>query len=290
VLLLLAAGPLLLWFGREQGFFVDEWVFLVDRQLFDLGDLLDPHDGHWVTVPFVLYRINFRLFGIRSYVPYQVLVVAAHLGIVLLLWFVSRRLGVRAWIATCTVAAFTFFGAGAENIWYAFQVSLDLSVLCGLAHLLLADHDGSFGRRDVLGIVLGIVALMSSAIGVPMMAGVGLLVLLRRGWRTAALHVVPVAAVYLAWYVPYGGTDDETFTFGTAVVEFAWTMVRGAFVGLGQNSVVAVLLGALVLGERLTRQTAFGGALVLLSVWLALRRGGDSQRAADSRRAAAADS
>lgn len=36
---------------------------------------------------------------------------------------------------------------------------------------------------------------------------------------------------------------------------------------------VAVLLGALVLGERLTRQTALGGALVLLSVWLALKRG-----------------
>lgn len=45
---------------------------------------------------------------------------------------------------------------------------------------------------------------------------------------------------------------------------------------------IAVLLGALVLGERLTRQAAFGGALVLLSVWLALRRGGDSPRAADS--------
>ena len=37
---------------------------------------------------------------------------------------------------------------------------------------------------------------------------------------------------------------------------------------------IAVLLGALVLGERLTRGAALGGALVLLSVWLALSRRG----------------
>ena len=43
---------------------------------------------------------------------------------------------------------------------------------------------------------------------------------------------------------------------------------------------IAVLLGALVLGERLTRQTAVGGALVLLSVWLALSRRKDAPRPA----------
>ena len=45
---------------------------------------------------------------------------------------------------------------------------------------------------------------------------------------------------------------------------------------------IAVLLGALVLGERLTRQTALGGALVLLSVWLALKRRPDAPRPIDS--------
>lgn len=45
---------------------------------------------------------------------------------------------------------------------------------------------------------------------------------------------------------------------------------------------IAVVIGALVLGERLTRQTAAGGALVLLSVWLALKRRPDAPRPTDS--------
>jgi drug/metabolite transporter (DMT)-like permease len=44
---------------------------------------------------------------------------------------------------------------------------------------------------------------------------------------------------------------------------------------------LAVLLGALVLGERLTRETAAGGVLILASVWLALRRPAASSRAGD---------
>jgi hypothetical protein len=245
VILLVGAAPLLLWFGRAQSFFLDEWVFLVDRELTDLDGLLQPHNGHWVTVPFVAYRVNFQLFGIRSYVPYQVLVVLAHLGVAFLLWLVARRLGARPSIAAVAAAVFAFLGSGADNIWFAFQVSLDLSILCGLAHLLLADHDGPLDGRDVAGIVLGVVGLMSSAIGVPMVAGVGLSVLLRRGWRIAAVHVGVPALVYLTWYVLYGGTGNDVFTFRPAALRFAWRMVHSAFVGLGQNRIVAVLIGAL---------------------------------------------
>jgi drug/metabolite transporter (DMT)-like permease len=38
---------------------------------------------------------------------------------------------------------------------------------------------------------------------------------------------------------------------------------------------LAVLLGALLLGEEMTWRTALGGACVLLSVWLVLRRRGE---------------
>ena len=45
---------------------------------------------------------------------------------------------------------------------WAFQVTLDGSMVCGLAHLLSADHDGGFDVRDAIGLGFGIVGLMCS--------------------------------------------------------------------------------------------------------------------------------
>ena len=63
------------------------------------------------------------MFGIRSYVPYQLLVILLHLAAAVLLRVVMRRAGVRPWIATLTAGVFVFFGAGAENILIAFQIT-----------------------------------------------------------------------------------------------------------------------------------------------------------------------
>ena len=37
----------------------------------DLGDLLRPHNEHWSTLPILVYRVLWQLFGLRTYVPYQ---------------------------------------------------------------------------------------------------------------------------------------------------------------------------------------------------------------------------
>src|SRR5262245_23625838 len=58
LLALAAALPLLLWWGRDQWFFLDEWEFLVNRRAGDISSLFEPHNGHWVTVPLILYRID----------------------------------------------------------------------------------------------------------------------------------------------------------------------------------------------------------------------------------------
>jgi hypothetical protein len=246
LLALAAALPLLLWWGRDQWFYLDEWEFLVNRRAGDISSLFEPHNGHWVTVPFVLYRINYRLFGLDSYLPYQLPLVVLHLGVVALCWLTMRRLGVRPIIATATVLPFVFFGAGATNIFFAFQITLTGSLFCGLAHLLLADHDGPVDRRDVLGLAFGVVAVMCSAVGIPLAVGVTVAVFLRRGWRPAALHSVPVAVVYLAWYAAAGRDGPKiSYSFGAETLEFVAEMARGAFAGLGQYGIVGVALAAL---------------------------------------------
>ena len=98
----------------------------------------------------------FRLFGLRSYLPYQAVVLAFHLGSAVLLRVVMRRAGVSASIATITATAFVFFGSRSSDVVWAFQMSFSGSLLFGLGQLLLADHDGPIGRRDALALVGGL--------------------------------------------------------------------------------------------------------------------------------------
>jgi hypothetical protein len=234
----------LLWIGRDQWFFSDEWAFLVDRDLSRPGTLLEAHNGHWVTLPALLYRIDYGVFGLRSYLPYQVPVVVAHLAVVILVYLVSRRLGARPWIAALVSSAFIFFGAGSDNVLWGFQVTLAGSLLCGFVHLLLADHERPTARRDVLGLLVGAIGVTSSAVGIAMTVGVGAAVLVRRGRAAALLHTLPLAVFYAAWFAAYGRDASRSTSIEGRVVTFVGELMRSAFEGLGRSSLVAALLAA----------------------------------------------
>jgi len=83
-----------------------------------------------------VYRIEWYLFGLHSYWPYQLVCVLSHLTVALLARTVMRRAGVRPW--TAVALPLVFFGAGAENITYAFQINFNAALAFGLIHLLLA--------------------------------------------------------------------------------------------------------------------------------------------------------
>jgi hypothetical protein len=237
---LAAAFPFLLWCGRERWFFLDEWVFLVNRKLTEPSSLLEAHNGHWVTLPAVVYRLLFRVFGLRSYTPYLASAVIAHIGVVVVVWLTMRRLRVRPAIATLTALPFALYGAGQTNILFGFQIALTGSIVLGLAHLLAATEDAPSARRDLIGVLCGLGAIMCSAVGIPIIAGVALAVLLRRGWRAAAFHAVPLGLVYIAWYIAYGGDPNANYNGGTETLSFVWTMGKAVFVGLGQSSLVGL--------------------------------------------------
>ena len=101
VVAVVASGVLILWrLGNQRWFSNDEWDFLSTRHLTDVGDLFRPHNEHWTTLPIVAFRLVWSVNGLRSYWPYQVLSVGAHLSAVVLLRVVMRRAGVRPWFAT----------------------------------------------------------------------------------------------------------------------------------------------------------------------------------------------
>ncbi len=238
-----------MYLGRTQWFFSDEWDFLAGRTAGDVDSLFHGHGAiHWSTLPVLVYRLLWQLFGIRTYRPYQLCIVMLHLGLAALLRVVMRRCGVRPWIATVAASTFAFFGAGWENIIWAFQIGFVGSVVFGLVQLLLADRDGPLGRRDVLALFAGLASLMCSGVGVSMTLMVGFAVLVRRGWRAALVHTAPLAVVYLLWATHFDNTfSSENPPSVGAVLRFTASGIGATFDALGQLPGVGLVLGIMLI-------------------------------------------
>jgi hypothetical protein len=266
---------LVLWLmlGRSQWFFRDEWDFVAGRRVGDVGDLFRPHNEHWSTVPILVYRALFAMFGLRAYLPYRLVVLLLHLVAAALLVVVMRRAGVRPWIAIAAASLFAFFGAGWQNIIQPFQIGFTGALVLGLTQLVLADHDGRIDRRDYLGLLAGLVGLMMSGVAVSMTVVVGLAVLLRRGWRPSLFHTAPLAACYAAWLLAIG-RENYTNQNPTAdgVLRFVATGQRAAYSAMGQLPMLGLIFAiVLVVGFAMAlRQRARSGQLRELAAPFAL--------------------
>jgi hypothetical protein len=237
--------------ARHQWFTADEWDFLVTRKASSISDLLRPHStGHWSTLPILVYRGLFQLFGLRTYVPYQAVVVSLHLTAAALLRTIMRRADVGPWIATAAASLFAFFGSGYEDIIWAFQMGFVGSLVFGLTQLLLTDHDGAIDRRDRLGLLAGAAGLMCSGVGVVMTVVVGLAVLARRGWRIALFQTVPLAMLYAIWWLAVARRYHETGTFKVpslgSLTQWISKSVGASFNAMGQLPGVGVVLAVIL--------------------------------------------
>ena len=239
--------------GRHVWFFFDEWNFLAGRTL-NVHGLLDDHGGHLVMLPVIVFRALFFVFGLRSYLPYQVVIVVLHITTAWLLRAVMRRSGVRPLTATAAASLFLFFGSGAQNILQAFQITFVGALAFGLVQLLLADHDGPIDRRDWLGLAAGFGAIACSGVGLTMLGVVAVAVLVRRGCARGALHAVPPFVVWVIWHSAYSKNNPTTTNAGLI---FHWSRLglAGTFNAMGQVPFVgwllaAVLVAGLVLAAR----------------------------------------
>ena len=202
----LAVGALVLFYAtRNQWFYGDEWDFLADRSV-TIGDkgLFVPHNEHWSTGPILIYGLLFRAFGLTSYAPYLAVLIAAHLAVVHLMWRVMVRGSIRPWLATVVCAAFIPYGAGADNLLWAFQIGFVGSVAAGLAAIILSDHKKPFGGRDYLTWGVSVLGLTFSGITIPLVAAASLVAWSRRGFRAFLITMSVPAAAYLVWLFTVG--------------------------------------------------------------------------------------
>ena len=238
--IVVAGWALIAHLGNYFWFHGDEWDFLVTRNGGQCRRSAPSAQRAPAASPD--RRLPRALEFLRAALvpPYQVPVIALHLTAAVLLRSVMRRCNVNPWIATAAASVFVLFGPGEENIIWAFQIGFTGTLVFGLSQLLLADHDGPFGRRDWLALGFGFLALLSSGLAPLFTAIVGAVVLVRRGWRPAAFQVIPLGVVYAAWWLaigpdqikdPYGRATD----WG-AIVHFVKTGVVATFRGMASGS------------------------------------------------------
>jgi hypothetical protein len=239
--------------GRHVWFNDDDWDYLATRSAGSVRDLFRPHYEHWQTLPILWYRGMFNLFGLGHYRLYELPVVVLHLTAGVLLWIVMRRIGVRPWVATLVGSVFVLYGAGYQDIIWDFQVGFNAALVFGLAQLLLADHEGRVDRRDYLAITCGVLGLMCAGLAVTMVFIVGLVMLVRRGWRVALLQVGPPTAVFAVWWLSIG--RDAYGAHASSVsetVQWVGHGITSAFDNVGWTSgMAAVLLVVLAVGLTL---------------------------------------
>lgn len=187
----------------DQWFYLDEWTFLTYRDGGDLDSVLRAHNEHLSAVPVVANRVLFNLFGLHTYRPYQALTLAAHLGVVAVLWGIVRRNGGSAWVATISASVLLFYGQGTQNATWGTNLGFTSGILGGLACLYVADTDDPSRPRIAGAIACGLVGVLASGTAVLVLA-VGLFGLaVKRG----PVRSIVIAAVtflpYLWWWQEY---------------------------------------------------------------------------------------
>lgn len=272
--------------ARSLWFSADDWAFLLRRGTVSeevpgagLG-LWEPHNEHWSTGPILIYRALFAVFGLRHSLPYLGPVLLAHAAVVVLMYLLLVRFGVRRWIAFAVATLLAFNGAGAENTLWAFQIGFVGPIALGLLALWL------FDRYDVARwpiwptwVVLTM-GLTFSSIGAVMVAFATAYALLRRGVRGAVLVGSVPTAVFAVWFAAAGRYSlDSTPHLGLTstlrnlppyvwtVLTYSWERVVGV-AGAGAV-VVLVLLAAAVVVRAPDRARRFAWAGLIAAFLLA---------------------
>ena len=219
---------------RGQWFFGDEWDFILNRGLHHpMWGLLYPHNEHWSTLPILWWRATYSVFALRTYWPYLFGLFATHLIVVHCSWRLMLRAGVNVALATAFAVVFGLYGAGSENLQWAFQVGFVGSLAAGMLLLLLVDDRGET-RRVALVAVGAIAALMLSGISVFMVFAVGLAALARWGWRKALAATAPAGVVYLVWLKFQGdvglqGANKQYHGGPDDIPRYVWGGISSAF-------------------------------------------------------------
>jgi hypothetical protein len=259
-----------LYLTSYKNFYYDEWDFVTAYRPLQSTSILLPHNEHWSTIPILIWKLLFVLFGLRTHLPYEAVALATHIAAVAMLFvFVRRHSGdLPAFAAALTLLV---LGTGATNIVWAFQSAWTLSIAFGLLAMLLADGAPPTLRLWHVAAITGalLCAVMSSGIGLGFLAAVTVQLLVDRQRRRYLAAVAGPIAIYLVWFIFYGagirgtpgalcatcptafGSDVQSIGPGyvTNVLAYVASGLEASAAGIvGQTGIVGVAILVVVCG------------------------------------------
>jgi hypothetical protein len=204
----LIAGAAIVWLSRGYTFYFDEWDFILTAPGWGWASYLQPHNEHPAMLLHLIYAALLNTVGLRSYLPYMLVLVAFHFTAALLLFELVRRRAGDA-IAIAAALMLLVLGAGWEDLLWAFQIGFLGSVICGLGMLLALEDPPSNGRRAAAAL-LGTASLMFSAIGGFFLLAGAVRLALEPARRRDIAWFIPIVVAFGAWYLAFGHTGTAT--------------------------------------------------------------------------------
>jgi len=243
----------LLYLTSYKDFFYDEWDFVSTYRPSQSGtSIFMPHGEHWSTIPILIWKALFVVFGLRTHIPYEAVVVVAHVACVLLLFvLVRRRSGDLPAFAAALILL--LLGTGANDIVLAFQGNQTLSLAFGLLALLLVDTTPLTLRLWHFAALAGLLlcSLMSSGLGLGFVVAVAVQLLLDRGRRRLLLAVLATLGVYLVWFAAVGAGGSACDGCPSAMgavrsLDPGYLLDVGRFIVIGLSASIVGLLGLIL--------------------------------------------
>ena len=235
-------------YGRDLYIGTDNLLLLTGRPAGIVGSLFGAFTTHWVTIPFLIEAGLMKVFGLGNAIPYVAVGTAAWVAGASLVRVIARQAGVGPWTATiAAISVLTCADIYPQRQPHSFQVAL--AVAFGLGQVALANSRRYSGVRVAMTILIGLLGLMTSAAAVSFVAAAGLVIWVRRGLRQALLVLVPLAVVFVSWYLLFGTRQIQELpssVWDKSVVDWLAWMIAGykaAFMALAGWRVLA---GALV--------------------------------------------
>lgn len=194
---LVASFAAILWIGRDQWFFGDDWAILAPH---NDGALLTPHMGHWNLVPALVFPLVRNWLGLGSYLPFLALAVVMHLAVAHLVWRILRRIGVNEWVAALLSVFVMMLGAAAENLLWAFQFGFMGAIAAALTVVVLMDRQALTWQATVAAVACSVLAPMFSGTAIPVLAAAAIVGWIRHGFLCTAVLFAPTLVTYLSWF------------------------------------------------------------------------------------------
>jgi hypothetical protein len=235
---MLVSAGFSLWLTRGTTFTGDELNWIIDTPGLDLDGALQPHNGHLILVPRLLYDAILHVSGV-DYLPFRLLTV----GSVLLtagsfFVFAERRIGALAALAPTLVLL--FYGSDHNHALQGAGFTVVFPLATGIGALLALEREDRAG--DIAACALLLLGLATYSTGIPFVAGAAVLVLIGSDrWRRAWVFLVPML-LYGAWllwsqFATEGGAGSQVALSNVLLFPgWAWDSlgtVGAAFLGLG---------------------------------------------------------